>query len=501
MTKPSNPNIQSLSDAYIEFLSDESRIKGNADSISFPKNEKEAQTTVKRLLADKIPITVQGARTGITGAAVPICGHVLNLSKMNTITGLKQDSDGRFLISVQPGLLLEDLNRFLESGSYEHLNLDNKDNKLVDQLKRTHHQFWPPDPSEKSASIGGIIANNSRGICAYRYGSASEHLKSLRIIDMQGNSQVIEQDASLSASDQCSDSKLNQLNLWSGSEGMLGVFTELTLILQPVPKERWGIVFFFKSQTQALDYSQAIDAGEKAAAKKNIAAIEFMDKVTLDLIQQFKKFNSQLLELPNISDDFQAAVYIEIHGQNEQEVAHLCESLMALSVKYQSDPENSWAFSGENEIRRLQLFRAAAPEAVNHALDQLRQVDARIHKLSTDMCLSTKGSLKALFEMYDQGLKSKGLTGAIFGHAGDSHFHVNILPKDYSQFEVGKKLIEEWAEEISSKGGTIVKEHGVGKIKKMLFLSNPLSEKMKAIRQEKKQFDPKELWNPGNMLL
>ncbi len=108
--------------------------------------------------------------------------------------------------------------------------------------------------------------------------------------------------------------------------------------------------------------------------------------------------------------------------------------------------------------------------------------------------------LTDLIEMYQTDLNAFGLTAAIFGHAADGHLHVNILPADYDQFNQGRGLIETWAEKIHSKGGSIVTEHGIGKIKKHLFRSIPLSRQLKIIRCIKQQLDPERIWNPDNML-
>ena len=501
MVKKIDPSIQPISETYNSFLGDESRISGHAESISFPKNEADVQRIVKSLLAEKTPITIQGSRTGITGAAVPIKGHLLNLSKMTNIVGMKVDKKGQFSICAQPGVLLEDLNRHLETCRFETKSWKKNDLEVLETFKKAKQQFWPPDPTEKSATIGGIAANNSRGICAYHYGSASRYISSLRLVDMKGDLQVFERDSddSLFGLDFKSDSPVHWKDLLFGSEGMLGIITELTLSLEPLPNELWSIVFFFEFQSEAVKYIASINSQENKEVSAKIVAIEIMDQTTLECIQDFKQTTSQLQELPIIEPHLTTAVYLEIHGNNEHEVEQLCEKLMEKASDNNGDPDCTWAFSGEHEIERLHLFRHAAPEAVNFIIDQIRQKDSRITKLATDMCPQTNMSLKELLEMYDQDLKTDGLRAAIFGHAGDAHLHVNILPEDYTQFKVGKRCIQNWAKKIANKGGSVVKEHGVGKIKKSLFRSIPLPERLQKIQNIKRKLDPNELWNPGNM--
>ncbi|MDH3829552.1 MAG: hypothetical protein OET21_19155, partial [Desulfobacterales bacterium] len=194
-----------------------------------------------------------------------------------------------------------------------------------------------------------------------------------------------------------------------------------------------------------------------------------------------------------------SAVHIEIHGNSTEEVEVLSEWLLETAAECGGDPDNTWAFCGEIEMERLRLFRNAAPESVNQIIDKARKVYPRITKLGTDMRLQN-GSLSEMLEMYRRGLQAAGLKAAIFGHAADKHLHVNILPQDGKQFDQGRRLIEVWAKKISGMGGNIVAEHGVGKIKKNLFRSIPLPERLKVIRSVKQQLDPNGLWNPGNML-
>ena len=228
-------------------------------------------------------------------------------------------------------------------------------------------------------------------------------------------------------------------------------------------------------------------------------AIEFMDQTTLECIREYKSETSRLRAVPAWDTRLAAAVYMEIHGNRPEEVEALSEWLLETAAECGSDPDTTWAFCGEIEIERLRLFRHAAPEAVNHLIDKARQVDSRIAKLGTDMRLRN-GSLSEMLEMYGKDLQARGLKAAIFGHAADKHFHVNILPQDYQQFGEGRALMEDWAKKISAMGGNITAEHGVGKIKKNLFRSIPLPDRLKVIRSLKRQLDPNGLWNPGNML-
>lgn len=477
--------IKPLDDQYIDYLHDESRMRGQADSISFPRSDSEIQQIVKRFVEKQIAITVQGSRTGITGGAVPTCGHVLNLSKMNNIVGLKQDRSGIFSIQVQPGTTLIELNNQLHHNRFDTSQWHKDSLIALDALKKADRHFWPVDPSENTASIGGITAHNSRGICGYHYGPARQHIKSIRLIDPKGDIHTL--------------LKPDLIDIYIGSEGMLGVITEIELKLQPRPIEIWGVIFFFDSQFQSLKFCQALVKKQKSGPEGRIVAIDFMDQTALECIQQFKQENAQLKVIPDIDKGVDSAIYLEIHGNSIDSVEGLCQSIMETATAFGCDLDTTWAFSSDIDMERIRRFRHAAPESVNRLIDKVRLIDPRVSKVGTDMQLKTD-ALTDLVEMYLKDLEMTGLKAAIFGHAADGLFHVNILPQNYDDYINAKALTEKWADEISIKGGSVVTEHGIGKIKKHLFKSNPLPQHLKKMIGLKQKVDPKGLWNPGNMI-
>ena len=231
----------------------------------------------------------------------------------------------------------------------------------------------------------------------------------------------------------------------------------------------------------------------------NIAAIEFLDKTTLDCIQDYKQVNTRVKQLPDIDKIFTAAVYVEIHGNHTKSVEALSEMLLETAVQCGGDPDNTWAFCGEIEIERPHIFLHAAAECVNWLIDKARLKDSRIIKLGTDMRLENV-SLSEGLEMVQQDLQTHGLKAAIFGHAACGDLHINILPQNYQEFKKGRALIKEWTKKIDTQKASIVTAHGVGKINKDLFASIPLPKALKVIGSVKQQLDPYGLWNPDNML-
>ena len=507
--------IQIIDDRFIDYLSDESRTQGQAQTISFPETEARVQQVVKGLFLQKIPITVQGSRTGITGGAVPTRGHVLNLSRMNQVTGLDQDESGRFTVHVQPGISLADLNQHLAEKKFNPDGWDHPSRRVHDNFKKSPQHFWPPDPSEKTASVGGMAATNARGICAHRYGSTRHHIKSIRVVNARSKIHRIFRGQYCFSNGACPlpgggelrlDPKtpgLDQFNdlidLYLGSEGMLGVITNLELMLEPLPAQIWGVVFFFETQSQAIGFIDVLARRQAAGQDSEIVAIEFMDQTTLDCIQKFRSFNPRLAVIPEPGPGVLSAVCIEIRSHQEKKVETIAQQLMETAADLDCDLDRTWAFCHPNEMDRFCLFRHAAPEAINFLVDKARQSDTRIIKLGTDMQLK-KTSAANLGAMYQQDLQQHGLKAAIFGHAADGLLHVNILPADYSQSVRAKALMEKWAALIQSQGGTAVTEHGIGKVKPHLFRSMPLPQRIDALLKLKDKLDPSGLWNPGNMM-
>ncbi len=551
-----------LDERHQLFLKDESRMTGRAESISFPQSVEDVQSIVRELSRKGTPITIQGSRTGIAGGAVPQGGHILNLSKLNRVVGMSERvaegsagmsegvagmpaGEGRFSVRVQPGITLAELDELLSHKQFASGDWDRESLEALASFKTSGRHFWPPDPTERSASIGGIAANDSRGICARHYGPASLHIQGIRVVDANGALQTVtrhshtfpqitaqnslpkslqedgeKEEKRESLGELVEQNQVTLLDIFLGSEGKLGAIVELTLTLQPLPDALWGIVFFFEAESSAVAFIQKVGAydGETlqsspysllhassvhmggdgdmiSGAGVNITAIEFMDQVTLECIEAFRSVNSQLNVLPTWEPRFRSAVYLEMHGNDDEAVEILSERLLEMVDECGGDPDDTWAFCGEMEIERLHLFRHAAPESANHFIDTVRQSDPRIFKLGTDMSLQSL-PLPELIGFYREGLRRYGLRGAIFGHGASGHLHVNILPEDYPQFLAGQALIQMWTKRIEKRGGRVVTEHGMGKIKKNLFQSIPLPGEMERVHQIKPQLDPDGLWGP-----
>ena len=233
-----------MSDKYEEYLIDESKFTGNAESISFPKNEEEIIEILKEMKEKGTPVTIQGGKTGIVGSAVPLGGHIMNLSYMNSVKGYEILDDETGLITVEPGINLIDLK------------------KEILRIFKEKALFWPPEPTETSATVGGICATNAQGISGFVYGNVQKYIKSLRLVSSNGIINII--------SDNDNPEFFEKV---MGKEGITGIISEVTLKLIKKPQEVWGISFFFETEEDAGNFTDAI--------KNNIPK---SDNITSDLV-------------------------------------------------------------------------------------------------------------------------------------------------------------------------------------------------------------------------
>ena len=154
--------------------------------------------------------------------------------------------------------------------------------------------FWPPDPTETSASIGGIASVNAQGICNLFYGDTKTYIESVKVMDPDGNVR-----------------ETGELDAFVGREGITGILTELTLRLIPKPESMWGISFFFDGDEGAGGFVDAMREGLPQAEGAGVAAVEYLDRRTIDLIQARKGIMARIRELPDVADEARALVYID----------------------------------------------------------------------------------------------------------------------------------------------------------------------------------------------
>lgn len=498
---------------FPDFLRDESRKTGYAETISFPSNEADL---IEILKANKGPVTVQGARTGITGGAVPAGGHIINLSKMTAApeVHIPKGDDASSYMTVLTGLSLTDARDGLEQANIER---SSRSDDTITPL------FFPPDPTEDTASIGGMIACNASGARSFKYGPTRSYVRRLKIITVNGDlieltrgaekaealtfnirgkysnySGVIPSYALPSvknASGYFSRPDMDLIDLFIGSEGTLGITCEADLLLTPLPQVNWAIMAFLPDADSSVAF---VHACRMLKGRSSISAIEYFDSNALSLLRSQKRTNPAFEYLPEIDEDWNNCIYVELDGMLESETEETAIALSSLIEKNGGSESATWMATESREMERMKKFRHALPEAVNLMIDNYRRETPEITKLGTDFAVPDN-CLGDLISLYNRDLKQAGLQYVIFGHIGNNHLHVNILPESMDEYSAGKELYLKWAKSVIAMNGTVSAEHGIGKLKTELLACMYGTTGIEEMRKLKKIFDPDCRLNPGNL--
>lgn len=174
------------------------------------------------------------------------------------------------------------------------------------------------------------------------------------------------------------------------------------------------------------------------------------------------------------------------------------EVMSDLATRAGGAADATWVATTESELERLKAFRHAVPESVNLLIDERRRTEPQLTKLGTDMAVPDE-ALDSVLALYHQGMGQAGLEYVMFGHIGNNHVHVNILPRSLRDYNVGKDLYMHWARRVVAMGGTISAEHGVGKFKVALLREMYGEAGIHQMRDVKRLFDPDGKLNRGNL--
>lgn len=505
---------------YPGYLRDESRRSGRADHISFPVSGEE----IKQVLLARRAVTIQGARTGITGGAVPDGGQILNLSGMARITGLRigPGHDEAF-ITVQPGLPLVELRKFLHTCEFDTDGWSAESLSALDFIRSSPPYFFPPDPTETSASIGGMVACNASGACSFRYGATRAYVEALQVILADGSvlslrrgrEKAVGREFSLKAEggrEYCgrlpeyvmpavknaaglfAADNMDLIDLFIGAEGTLGIYSEIELRIIRLPACRWGVMAFFPSDASTVAFVESVRGlppGERPVA------IEYFDAHALDLLRRAKAADPSMTHIPEMPPDFHSSIYLEYHGDEEQ-VGSAVAGLPDWMSSAGGNPDSTWIADSDRDLERFKRFRHAVPELVNQVIGERCKKEPQLAKLGTDMAV-LNSELSRVMAMYRGALESAGLEYVMFGHIGNNHLHVNILPRSLLEFQQGKDLYLQWARQVTQWGGTVSAEHGIGKFKVALLREMFGEQGVRQMRDVKRVFDPDGVLNRGNL--
>ena len=523
--QPTTPAI--IADVARHFpdgLRDESRRTGTADGIAFPVSAEDVCALLRHATEQGSKVTIQGARTGIAAGAVPDGGLILSLARMDRIRGVAFDAAGSARVRVQPGVTLNALRAFLDGATIDTSRWSAADREALLCL-RAERWMFTPDPTESSASIGGMTACNASGACSFAYGATRGHICALTVALVDGDLLDLERGAQRATGRQFrittrsgrvlagrvpaydlpqvknaagyyAAPDMDLIDLFIGSEGTLGVIVEIELTLRPRPPVTWGVVCFLPDEARALALVEWVRAPDKRGeAKKQPVAVEYFDQGVLDLLRQAR---AQGAHLPQLKPGWTQAVYVEYAVADEETAAARSAELAQELAARGGSAEDTWAATDESGLRRLKEFRHAAPEQVNLRIGERQRQYPGLTKLGTDLSVPDE-FLRRVMAMYRRDLAEAGLEYVVFGHIGDNHVHVNILPRNMQEYAQGKALYESWAQQVVTWGGSVSAEHGIGKLKTNLLRVMYGTAGIAEMRALKRVFDPAGRLNAGNL--
>jgi len=441
------------------------------------------------------------------------------------VTGMRVDAVAeRYVVQVEPGVTLKGLNTALvNGGDFDVTGWSAESLAALARYRRLGHgHVFPPDLTEAGACIGGVVANNGSGARSFRYGPARPHVMALRVVLSGGDLLVLRRGACQTsgrsfalesstgtryagkvpdyrmpavknASGVYAADDMDLIDLFIGSEGTLGVISAIELALTPLPTVAWGLTAFLPSEAAALDWVERLRLD-----RQGMAAIEYFSAEALSLLRACRADNPAFGALPVIPLHWHTAVYVEFHGESESEVEQAMEVASTALAECGGRLDDTWLATSRQEIDVFKGIRHAVPEAVNLCIAERKKSIPKLTKLGTDLSVPDEG-LRQVMAMYHQDLRAAGLEYVIFGHIGNNHVHVNILPKTLEEYDRGKAIYRDWARRVVSMGGSVSAEHGIGKLKTEMLDMMYGPDGVAQMRALKRVFDPRMLLNRGTL--
>jgi D-lactate dehydrogenase (cytochrome) len=519
--------FERISREYPIYLTDESKLSPEPfDHLFFPADESELAATLTEMAARKINVTIAGARTGLVGGCVPRRGALVSLENLDRVQGIYHDLPAdEWRVRSQCAVNLRSLNSQISSKNFPDVERCG-DRSAMDALQHFKENpavyFYPPDPTEMSASLGGTVATNASGARTYRYGPTRSWVRGIRVMLINGEVLSIPRGkyfASPGGGFTIYDSKGNEIkitlpsyrmprtkntsgfftspqmdliDLFIGSEGSFGVITEVTVALLR-RKETISLVQFLSSDDQAIDLVYAL----RNENRIQLNFLEFYSGKALALMRQMQMQNPKAVDMPAIPAQAGAALFFEFEFTPTAD--SLDFSALEKTIKgCGASLSDSWAAYENRELQRLKDFRHILPETVNAIIAERKKEHPQLHKLGTDLAVPDD-RLRDMWRIYKNALDKADLQWVAIGHIGNNHIHVNILPRNGEELNTGLALYKQFAAKAIEFGGTVSAEHGIGKMKKKFLEMMYSPDQIDEMRAVKLAFDPAGLLNPGNI--
>ncbi len=439
-----------------DYIHDEMPIYGkfSPEAVVEAVSTEEIAEVMKVCNENLIPVIPRGAGTGLAGGAVAIeGGAILCTTRMNKIISYDMEN---LSVTVQPGVLLQNL-------------ADDAASKGL---------LYPPDPGEKFATLGGNVSTNAGGMRAVKYGCTRDYVRAMTVVLPTG--EIVNFGSNVKKT----STGYSLLNLMIGSEGTLGIITELTLKLVPAPKEVISLIVPFE------DLNACIGAVPKVLLSGlNPQALEFMEK---DIVRMSENYLDKKEVFPRVIDGVEAGAYllISFDGDSMDELEEISEKASeilfeegAIDILVADTPElkkNAWA------------ARGSFLEAIQADTTELDECDVVVPISNIASYLEYVNSLQ---DKYGVRIRS-------FGHAGDGNLHIYVCRDELGQEEWEEKCkaaMDDMYAEADRIGGLVSGEHGIGHAKQEYLEKCVGPVEIEIMKNIKKVFDPNLILNPGKV--
>ena len=521
--------FENIRDQFPSYLSDESKLSPKPfDDLFFPRDESELAAVFQEMSRQGRKVTVAGARTGLAGGCVPQEGALVSLEHFDRVTAFYfVPQAGEYRVGVQAAVTLRDLNQMVDQKYFPDLERGD-DQSILAELARFKSDpaayFYPPDPTETSASLGGTVATNASGARSFRYGATRDWVRGIRVMLVNGEFVDIPRGKYFASPEGCFtiyDSRgsdyvvrvpdhtmphtkntaglftaphMDLIDLFIGCEGALGVITVVDVALLE-RRDTISIVQFTDSDDQALDLVEALRTDKRF----KLDFLEFYSENALELLRRRQLEDVRAVDMPPIPEEARAAIFFDL-GFDPLDQRPDFSALEEAVTSCGASLITSWAGYEPRERERFKAFRHVLPESVNAIIAERKKENAGLHKLGTDLAVPDD-RLRDIWHVYRNAMVSAGLEWLAYGHVGNNHLHVNVLPRDMAEFEKALKIYNTFAEAAVKFGGTVSAEHGIGKTKakflKVMFTEDQIAQ----MRLVKNVLDPSGMLNPGNIFL
>ncbi len=515
----------SVSDKFPDYLSDESNLfRGSADLIYFPTEESQIRAIVESSRRSGIPITVSGGGTGLAGGRIPHEGWIIATDKMRTVSdpGREAWRDPETNRGYEVALTVSSEHEALLTVPVSMTQ------KSIQSCVREKGWFYPPDTTETSSFIGGNVAANASGARSFKFGATRRWIQGLRVVLPGGQLLVLRRDDSLHAirsghinlmtdhairvplpgyrlpsvtknvAGPVVTGESDALDLFIGTDGIFGIVTEVTLKLAPPPRDIASVLAFCGSSDQALELIETCQRQRREEQLPVPLSVEFLGQKATEIMKS---------KDGRIQSNVSSIVMIEQDAYRPDELLSALEYWAAEFDRL--GVEDTYFAQTNAEIEHHKFLRHCVPEHVITLTRANKQAlittDYAVPEEKLRPCFHYLLEVGDDFERFQNGSQSDdGEPAYVFwAHAGDSHFHLSLIPRCEREAAYGKSLLLKIAEKVLEMGGTIAAEHGLGK--KRLGGKPALGlqygqQGVDEIRRMKAVLDPDMLLNPGNLV-